>query len=248
MQTRPVQAVASLISVLILGFLTGSLIYLLLTTVFLPDPQSLENIGLIIYDEGGSIASIVSRFVLITAFGVGAAYILGRETGRFLAQSAATSSWSYRLLVALTVYLSRFPAIFIGLVGYFLLVVQFGAPWSLPTQCLVFFLMVLPTAIDVCRIGKDDPAAVGDGVLLGTIRVWLEFAVMFWIIAFTAYDYTKPNPEVHHSVSDFIGSVCEGGILPNNPVNALMVSLLAVSSITALINWFFRNYALRQKN
>ena len=117
MNVRPVQVIASLLSVLFLGFLSGSLIYLLLTTVFIPDPQSLENIGLIIYDEGGSIASIVGRFLAITAFGVGAAYILGRETGRFLAQTPTTTSWSYKLLVALTVYLSRFPAIFIGLVG-----------------------------------------------------------------------------------------------------------------------------------
>ena len=247
MNVRPVQVIAALLSVLCLGFMTGSLIYLLLTTVFLPDPQSLENIGLIIYDEGGSIAAIVGHFFMITAFGVAAAYILGRETGRFLAESAGTPNWSYRLLVTLTVYLSRFPAIFIGLVGYFLLVIQFGAPWTLPTQCLVFFLMVLPTAIDVCRIGKDDPKAVGDGVLLGTIRVWLEFLVMFWIIAFTAYDYTKPDPETHRSIADFVSSVCESGIMPNNPVNALMVSLLAVSSITALINWFFRNSALSQK-
>ncbi len=247
MNVRPVQVIASLLCVLILGFLTGSLIYLLLTTVFLPDPQSLENIGLIIYDEGGSIAAIVVHFLIITAFGVGAAYILGRETGRFLAEYQANQNWSYKLLVALTVYLSRFPAIFIGLVGYFLLVIQFGAPWTLPTQCLVFFLMVLPTAIDVCRIGRDKPSAVGDGVILGTIRVWLEFMVMFWIIAFTAYDYTKPDPDTHHSISQFISSVCENGIMPNNPVNSLMVSLLAVSSITALINWFFRNYALRQK-
>lgn len=247
MNVRPVQAIASLLCVLILGFLTGSLIFLLLTTVFLPDPQSIENIGLIIYDEGSSVGSIVGHFLIITAFGVGAAYILGRETGRYLAQESARPTLSYKLLVTLTVYLSRFPAIFIGLVGYFLLVVQFGAPWSLPTQCLVFFLMVLPTAIDVCRIGKDDPAAIGDGVILGTVRVWLEFAVMFWIIAFTAYDYTKPNPDTHRSISDFIASVCESGIMPNNPVNALMVSLLAVSAITALVNWFFRNYALRQK-
>lgn len=247
MSVRPVQAIASLICVLILGFITGSLIYLLLTTVFIPDPQSLENIGLIIYDEGGSIAGIVGRFFVITAFGVGAAYILGRETGKFLSMHAANPNWSYNLLVTMTIYLSRFPAIFIGLVGYFLLVVQFDAPWGLPTQCLVFFMMVLPTAIDVCRIGKDDPSAVTDGVILGTFRVWLEFVVMFWIIAFTAYDYTKPDPDVHHSISQFIGSVCEGGIMPNNPVNSLMVSLVAVSAITALINWFFRNYALRQK-
>lgn len=247
MNARPVQAIASVICVLLLGLLTGSLIYLLLTTVFLPDPDSLENIGLIIYDEGSSIASLVWHFFAITAFGVGAAYILGRETGRFLAEQEDHQNLSYKLIVTLTVYLSRFPAIFIGLVGYFLLVVQFGAPWTLPTHCLVFFLMVLPTAIDVCRIGKDNPSAVGDGVLLGTIRVWLEFIVMFWLIAFTAYDYTKPNPETHHSISNFIASVCESGIMPNNPVNALMVSLLAVSAITALINWFFRNYALRQK-
>ncbi len=247
MNTRPVQVLASLLSVLLLGFLTGSLIYLLLSTVFLPDPKSLESIGLIIYDEGTTIKSIVLRFLVITGFGVGAAYILGRETGRFIAAYSDRPNWSYRMLVTLTVYLSRFPAIFIGLVGYFLLVFQFGAPWTLPTQCLVFFLMVLPTAIDVCRISKDDPGAISDGVLLGVIRVWLEFIVMFWIIAFTAYDYTKPDPASHRSISDFIGSVCESGLIPNNPVNALMVSLLAVSSITALINWFFRNYALRQK-
>lgn len=247
MNVRPIQVMASLLCVLILGFLTGSLIFLLLTTVFLPDPQSLENIGLIIYDEGSSIVSIVYHFLIITGFGVAAAYILGRETGRFLAENSANQNWSYKLLVTLTVYLSRFPAIFIGLVGYFLLVVQFEAPWGLPTQCLIFFLMVLPTAIDVCRIGKDNPGAVIDGVVLGTMRVWLEFMVMFWIIAFTAYDYTKPDPDAHRSISDFLASVCESGIMPNNPVNALMVSLLAVSSITALMNWFFRNYALRQK-
>lgn len=247
MNVRPVQVIAALLSVLFLGLLTGSLIYLLLTTVFLPDPQSLESIGLIIYDEGGSIAAIVGHFLVITAFGITAAYILGRETGKFLGDAAANPNWSYKLLVTLTVYLSRFPAIFLGLVGYFLLVFQFGAPWTLPTQCLVFFLMVLPTAIDVCRIGKDDPQSVGDGVILGTIRVWLEFVVMFWIIAFTAYDYTKPDPEQHHSISQFLASVCNNGLMPNHPVNSLMVSLLAVSAITALVNWFFRNYALRQR-
>lgn len=70
---------------------------------------------------------------------------------------------------------------------------------------------------------------------------------MFWLIAFTAYEYTRPNPDVHRSISDFLASVCESGIQPNNPVNALMVSLVAVSAITALVNWFFRNYALRQR-
>jgi hypothetical protein len=224
----------------------GSLISLIISILQNLDLSAVTAFTKLFYSENNSLILFITFFLIITIIGTFLGSFIG-YSGALLLFSAEKNNGSTKFLYAIADCLTRFPALLIGLLAHFIFICMLNMPWHLLTQIMIFTCMLIPSIYDSSNVALKSGTKINEGILLGVVRVWLEFIILIFIIIFFTGNISIPIINISENFGEFINNLALQSIYMDTPkpITNIIVIIITVSLINTLVNWLYKNYAVR---
>ncbi|HPN29360.1 MAG TPA: hypothetical protein PKY81_00230 [bacterium] len=209
---------------------------------------SLESVGKLFLGNEYSIKILAVKFVGLVFIPILIASIISYYAAYYYVFCGNIICFSSSLMKIINDFLTRFPALLIGVLGFFIFIFQLNVAWNFYSQCGLLVIMLLPSLFDAFIIAMKNNNSIIDGIILSAIRVWLEIIILIYSLIFITASISLEILSKSSNISEFISQIMENGLSmsSNSNIPNIIILLLIISVLNAIINWFYKNYALRQ--
>jgi hypothetical protein len=106
---------------------------------------------------------------------------------------------------------------------------------------------MIPSVFDSSSVALKTGIKINEGVILSFIRIWIELIIFLFIIILYSGNIISNIIENSVNFNSLINLLCSEGLLFENPENItfLIAAVITITIINALVNWLFKNYAVR---